>query len=47
MARTFNLSTWESPAFNPNTREVETERDMAGQREEFKADGKQELKDSV
>ena len=25
--------------FNPSTREVETERDMAGQREEYKAGG--------
>ena len=39
VAHTFNPSIWESPAFNPSTKEVETGRDMAGQREEYKAGG--------
>ena len=33
MVHTFNPSAWESHAFNPSTREVETGRDMAGHRE--------------
>ena len=37
VAYTFNHSTWESQSFNANTREVKTERDMTGQREEYKA----------
>ena len=30
VAHTFNPSTWESLAFNPNTREVKIRRDTAG-----------------
>ena len=38
VAHTFNLSTWESQAFKPSTREAETGViGMAGQREEYKA----------
>ena len=33
----FNPSTWESQGFNANIREVETGRDMTGQKEEYKA----------
>ena len=36
MVHTFNPSTWESHALNPSTRKVETGRDMAGRREEYK-----------
>ena len=35
----FNPSNWKSHAFNLSTREVETGKDMAGQREEYKAEG--------
>ena len=37
VAHIFNPSTWGSYAFNPNSRELETRRDMVGQREEYKA----------
>ena len=37
LAHTFNPSTLESHAINPSTKEVETERCMAGKREEYKA----------
>lgn len=36
MAHTFNPTTWESHAFNPSTGKVETGRDSAEQREEYK-----------
>ena len=39
VAHTFNPSTLESRAFNSNTREVETGKDMAGQREEYQVGG--------
>ena len=39
MAHTFNPSTWESHAFNLNTKEVETGRDMAGWRDKYKVGG--------
>ena len=39
VAHTFNLSIRKSQAFNPNIREVETGRNMAGQREEYKVGG--------
>ena len=38
-AHTFNPNTWESQAFNSSTEEVETGRDMAGQREEIGVQG--------
>ena len=43
LAHTFSPSTWESFAFNPSTTEVETERDMAGWREEYKVGGDKSL----
>ena len=43
VAHSFIPSTWESHAFNYNTREVEPGRDMAGWRKEYKAGGRQEL----
>ena len=39
MAHAFNPSIWESHAFNPSTREVETGRNMTGQKEEYQAGG--------
>ena len=39
VTHTFNPSNWEPHAFNPSTRKVETGRDLAGWREEYKAGG--------
>ena len=39
VAHTFNPSTWESHAFNPSTRKVETGRDIAGWKEDYKVAG--------
>ena len=39
MAHTFNPNTWKSQAFDPSIREMETGRDMAGWREEYKVGG--------
>ena len=44
MADTFNPSIWGSHTFNPNTRELETGRDMAVRREEYKAGRDSKLK---
>ena len=45
VAKTFNPSL-DSLAFNPSTREVETGKNMAGQREEYKA-GEDRTRNSV
>lgn len=44
MAHHFNFSNWESHAFNSNTREGETGRDTAGQREEYRVGGDRMLR---
>lgn len=44
VAHTFNLSTWESQAFNPSSREMETGKVYSWEGEEYKAGGREELK---
>ena len=43
VAHTFNSSTWESYAFNPNSREVETGRDMVGGERNLRRKSRHEL----
>ena len=46
VAHTLNPSTRESQAFNPSTREIETGRDIARKREEYKARGERNSRHS-